>query len=407
MLPMIFQIDKKPYLLSNTIQHYAWGTKGNEAFLPKLLGFESQADMAYAELWMGAHSKAPSQIKIENEFYSLEKLIQQFPNEILGKRVADKFGALPFLLKVLSAGEALSIQAHPSREQAKKLHFNGPLNYPDDNHKPEIAIVLDHLTALVGLKDKENLAFVFKDYPEIYDFLGDKVKREYAKKAGPGLAARLVYSSYMERAVDNPYEFEKAVDALNRRIEKRSNLSEEEKLFLEMQQKYGPRDVGLFSIFLLNLVHLNAGEALFLPAGIPHAYIRGNIVECMANSDNVVRAGLTYKFTDVKTLLEILDFKNQPDIQSPLKGETTITYKTDVDDFKILKIDLKAGNSVNETGESVQVLLVTDGNVRLVWEDGNSSMRVKRGESVLIPALLAEYTITTGSLATIFLAQVP
>ena len=134
-------IQPQPYKLFNKVQNYDWGTKNEDAFIPKFLGVKPEKDLPYGELWIGAHPKAPSEIEIEGIKYSLNWVIDNFPEEVLGKDVANIFGGkLPFLLKVLSAAQALSIQLHPNKKQAEILHAKDPINYPDDNHKPEIAI---------------------------------------------------------------------------------------------------------------------------------------------------------------------------------------------------------------------------------------------------------------------------
>ena len=168
-------IKPQPYLLKNTIQHYEWGTKGKNAFIPKLLNIKSEKDKPYAELWMGAHPKSPSKIVIDGNEFSLNEVIHQYPGEMLGSKTAKKFSnTLPFLFKVLSANEALSIQVHPDKKQAISLHKKDPINYPDSNQKIEIAIALDSLTALVGFKTFKEILKVLKDYPEIGEFIGNK-----------------------------------------------------------------------------------------------------------------------------------------------------------------------------------------------------------------------------------------
>lgn len=402
-----FQIDAKPYLLENTVQNYAWGTKGQDAYIPKLLGFEPELDKAYAELWMGAHPSAPSKIKIKNDYISLEHVIEKYPNEILGTRVAEKYGSLPFLLKVLSAGGPLSIQAHPSKEQAQRLHIIDPINYPDANHKPEIAIVLDHLTALVGLKDEKNMAALFEKYPEISDYLAGSFNGEENKSDLSELSAGQIYIKYMNMSVHKPENFEDAVIGLKKRIQKKGDFNEVENLFIKMSEKYGPRDVGLFALFFLNLLHLKKGEAVYLSTGVPHAYVRGNIVECMANSDNVVRAGLTPKFTDVAHLLEIIDAEKQPEIQSPICINNRFSYHIGVDDFAIEKLLLANGDSINEIVDSVQVLILMEGIVKLTWDNGYGTTIINKGETVVLPAILKNYNMSAGIKSTMFLARVP
>ena len=164
----------RPYILKNTIQHYTWGTKNNNAFIPRLLDLDikNEPDKPYAELWIGIHPKAPSLVEYNQDAIPLNQLISKYPKEILGSNCADKFdNQLPFLLKVLSAGEALSIQAHPNKGQAEMLHAKDQKNYPDKNHKPEIAIALDSLTALVGFRAYEEWVEVLHEYPEMKQIL--------------------------------------------------------------------------------------------------------------------------------------------------------------------------------------------------------------------------------------------
>ena len=139
------QITARPYRLHNQIQHYAWGTRDNDAFIPHLLQFDPEPGVPYAELWIGTHPKAPSQVELpDGSMMLLHDWIAQEPRAALGKAVHARFGGLPFLFKVLSAAQSLSIQAHPNKAQAETLHEQDPAHYPDDNHKPEIAIALDH-----------------------------------------------------------------------------------------------------------------------------------------------------------------------------------------------------------------------------------------------------------------------
>ncbi|KAA3663047.1 MAG: mannose-6-phosphate isomerase, class I, partial [Calditrichaeota bacterium] len=297
------RIEAKPYLMHNAVQNYAWGTSGETAFIPKLLGRKAETDVPYAELWMGAHPKAPSQIEIDGEYYALDKLAASHSEAIIGDANAKKFGGFPFLFKVLAAGESLSIQAHPNKKQAEALHSRDAEHYPDDNHKPEIAIAISPFQALAGFKSLTDLSVTFAVYPEIAEFLGETMVQEIHanKDASPEkqkLALKSMYSHYMQKSESNAQELITAIDALQLRLQGKMAPFPADALFLEMRMKYPGADVGLFSIYLLNLLSLQPGEALFMEAGIPHAYVNGNIIECMSNSDNVVRAGLTPKFQD-------------------------------------------------------------------------------------------------------------
>src|SRR6516162_10200615 len=169
-------VRARPYLMHNQVQNYEWGTHDDEAYIAALLGITPEPGKPYAELWMGAHPKAPSSVLVDRKQIPLDQWIAAHPQELLGATVAARFGKrLPFLFKVLAAGEALSIQAHPNKVQAKVLRENDPEHYPDDNHKPEIAIAIDALTALMGIKPFDELANSLWRYPEIAGFVGTEL----------------------------------------------------------------------------------------------------------------------------------------------------------------------------------------------------------------------------------------
>ncbi len=392
----------KPYRLNNDIQNYAWGQSGEEAFIPKLLGLKPEPGITYAELWIGAHPKAPSKI----DETSLPEFIRRYPEEILGTEKARKFeNRLPFLLKVLSAGEALSIQAHPNKSQAEKLHRLDPEHYPDDNHKPEIAIALNKLTALVGFKKITVIKQILNDYPPIDAFISVDAHKKISGTRDDREWIRLLYSEIMKKAEEKETELEKVLQDMDLLLKNKEELSEQDLLYLQLRQKYG-NDVGLFSLYLLNLVHLKKGEAVFLKAGIPHAYLHGNIIECMANSDNVVRAGLTPKFKDISTLVNILTYENGlPNIIQPVAGSHDIFYHVPTPEFALRQRILSAGEKQDVKIKGMEILLVTVGQITLSGTDFD--MTIKKGETVLIPAILGEYTITTDMAATIFTAFIP
>jgi mannose-6-phosphate isomerase len=410
--------------MHNQIQNYAWGTREENAFIADLLGVEPAPGEPYAELWMGAHPKAPSIIELEgDQTVPLDAWIDKYPEEILGEAVTEHFGKLPFLFKVLSAGQSLSIQAHPTKAQAEILHKRDPEHYPDDNHKPEIAVTLDRLTALLGFKPLDELTTTLATYPELAAFVGRDIverlanvvpadKTPDADQAAATLTREL-FAALIERAMDDPDALAEAVNALARRLAADfDTLDEVEVLFLELRRRYGSRDVGLFALLLFNLIHLQAGEAIYTEAGVPHAYLGGNIVECMANSDNVVRVGLTPKYRDAETLLKIVDTTPQePDIldgqSDPIaEGVTTVVYKTPAEEFEIRRWEMAAGSTHSvETDNRPAVLLMTDGEAEISWN--SEGMRLSRGETVFIPACLPAYTLSAIDNARIIWSGVP
>ncbi|MGC9399012.1 MAG: mannose-6-phosphate isomerase, class I [Anaerolineae bacterium] len=389
----------RPYRMINRIQHYAWGARGKGAFIPQLLGIEAEPGTPYAELWMGAHPKAPSSLLIEGEQVDLRDAIAVQPSFFLGEWVAARFdGALPFLFKVLSAAESLSIQVHPTKPQAERLHARDPEHYPDANHKPEVAVALTGLTALAGFKPGDALATTLAAYPEIAAFAEAKVDAAFA----PG-RIKALYARMSRRAVDEPRTLAAAVQRLARRLQRLARpLTEIEARFLTLRGRYGDEDVGLFSLFLLNLVHLERGEALYTEAGVPHAYLGGDIVECMANSDNVVRAGLTPKYKDVETLVEIL----KPVVDAPLvegrSQDGEIIYRTPASEFQVSRRTFAEG----ETWEAPrsggpELYLVTEGVLDTRWG------AFERGASFFVPAALVRLRLVAQAQSELFRVRVP
>jgi mannose-6-phosphate isomerase len=416
-------LKKQPYLLKNKIQHYAWGGKGENAYIPKLLGISPERDKPYAELWMSAHPNAPSEVEINGTTYLLDQMIKQHPIEMLGKSTAKKFSrSFPFLLKVLSAEEALSIQVHPNKKQAKILHKKNPKHYPDNNHKPEIAIALDSHLAIVGFKPYPELIESLNKYPEIILFTGEDNYFHFKKakaKSEQKKWLKNIYASLMKKSIAHPEALQKLITQLADKLDhSHCPFSREEEYFLELKKKY-PCDVGLFSIFFCNLVELRAGEAIFLDAGVPHAYLKGNIIECMANSDNVVRAGLTPKFKDVQTLVDILTYDMKTvEILGKNNKSNTMIYKTPATEFEITRITLTRGSKViQETGDKPAILLVIEGEILFSCDSVNEKEKRARaslaptifykGQAVFIPAFLKQYQIIVQSDALIFKAEVP
>jgi len=350
-------IEPKPYRLKNKIQNYAWGTKNEDAFIPRFLGELPERDVPYAELWIGAHPKAPSTIIVDDKEQPLNSVIEEYPNEILGEKVTRKFGnKLPYLLKILSCERALSIQAHPGKELAKKLHANDPGNYPDENHKPEVAIALDGLKALVGFKPIRKIVNLIEQYSALRELVPEELflnlKESYNKTV-----LQQFYSLIMHLAKE---DLEKVVDGIKRQINNSSRKLKEEEEFIKQYEVYGV-DVGLLSILLFNMVDLKEGEAIYTEAGIPHAYLKGNIIECMANSDNVVRAGLTPKYKDVYTLIEVLNFNNKPVTILRPTNSTENVYKTNAEEFELFIYDMEEKSELDFESDQVVIGLVLEG----------------------------------------------
>jgi len=383
------KIESRPYKILGKILNYDWGTKNENAFIPKLLGNEIKEDLPYAEYWIGVHPKAPSEILVNNEKISFIDLLKENSTEILGERIAKKFNnTLPFLLKILSINHALSIQAHPDKNLARILNKNDPEHYPDENHKPEIAIAIDKLEAIVGLKSGTNILQALNSYSEIEILLSEYTLEKVDQGqilSNNGIVNEL-YSDIMNSSEEN---LSRCVMALLAKFKAQQKLNQAENQFLIQYETYGI-DIGLISILLFNYLNLKKGEAIFTPAGVPHAYISGNIIECMANSDNVVRAGLTPKFKDIDTLTNMLEIDQGRNLVDVLETSDKIVYKTSAEEFEIELLKLSGEYSITQNDE-LNLLFVIEGNISIHWND--NLMEYKNGDVILLPANLRSFTI--------------
>jgi len=351
-------------LLRPEIQPYAWGSR---TAIAQLQG-RPEAQHPEAELWMGAHPSLPSGLDRDGVPTTLDAVIAKDPERELGATVARRFGGrLPFLLKVLAADKALSIQVHPSRAQAEAGYQADPQhqNYVDDWPKPELFYVLTRLEALAGFRDQADLA-------AFIDALGiERLKPLAALPPKDALAAVLSQpelvpevTARLAELADGPYA--PAAAALSR----------------VATQHLG--DSGLVAALLLNYRVVEPGQALFMPAGGLHAYLRGTGVELLANSDNVLRAGLTSKHIDVPELLKITDPAAEvPVITGRAIGHGVTEYDTPVPEFRLYAADLTA-DETGLPGEGPRVVLVLEGTATLGAHGG--TVKAGNGESVFVAA---------------------
>ncbi|XP_046383477.1 mannose-6-phosphate isomerase [Ischnura elegans] len=333
--------------LSCSVQQYAWGKVGLQSEVA-VLKSSSDATIVvdenapYAELWMGTHPNGPSILKSTKS--SLEEWISSHP-ECLGKKTRERFGdQLPFLFKVLSVEKALSIQAHPNKAHAEILHKESPDVYKDPNHKPEIAIALTPFEALCGFRPMEEIKNFLKSIEELRQLIGEDVvlKLINGGESETEAALKACFTELM-KCPDELVAVQS--QAYLSQLSTMDGDQREKKLasLFERLHTQFPGDVGCFVIYFLNYVKLLPGEAVFLGPNIPHAYIYGDCIECMACSDNVVRAGLTPKFRDVKTLCEMLNYQcggsvKFTDVQK-LDQHTTL-FSPPIEDFAVSKIEL-------------------------------------------------------------------
>lgn len=318
--------------MNNAVQNYAWGSTDA---LTQLYGIPNPQGMPMAELWMGAHPKSSSQVLDANgQWHSLRDVIDQDPDNTLGSDIFKRFGELPFLFKVLCAAQPLSIQVHPSKAAAevgfaKENQAGIPLdaaerNYKDANHKPELVYALTPFQAMNGFRTLEDIQALLQPlaaaHPDIAAFLRQPDTEHLAS-----LFASLLSMSGETKT--------RALGILKAALN--SQLGEPWDTIRSISCFY-PDDSGLFSPLLLNAVTLQPGEAMFLYAETPHAYLNGVALEVMANSDNVLRAGLTPKFIDIPELMSNLQFIPKPAnalLTTPKQQGNELIFPIPVEDF--------------------------------------------------------------------------
>ncbi|MFF3938750.1 mannose-6-phosphate isomerase, class I [Streptomyces phaeofaciens] len=378
--------------LDNTIRPYAWGSP---TAIAHLLGTEPTGE-PQAEMWMGAHPGAPSRTARG----TLVEVIETDPRTELGAEAVTKFGPrLPFLLKILAAGAPLSLQVHPDLTQAKEgyedeerrgIPIDAPhRNYKDANHKPELICALTEFDGLCGFRDPLQAA-------GLLDGLGVDSLKPYVDllHAHPEEAAlREVLTAVLSA---DPQEMAHTVTAAAAACDR---LGGDYAPYAGIAHHY-PGDPGVIAAMLLNHVRLQPGEALFLGAGIPHAYLDGLGVEIMANSDNVLRCGLTPKHVDVPELLRIVRFEpGDPGILRPeASPDGEEVYETPIDEFRLSRYVLAEGGGTHDlTRPAPQILLCTAGTVRA------GEHELAPGQSVFVPA--GEHTQVSGA-GTLFRATV-
>jgi mannose-6-phosphate isomerase len=383
-------------LLKNTVQDYAWGSYTH---IPELFGLGSSAQKPQAELWMGAHPKAPSMVKYLEWWSPLDALIAKYPQKILGKAVAVKFdNRLPYLFKVLAAAKPLSLQAHPSLSQAKAgfsrendlgISFNAPhRNYKDASHKPECICALTPFWALNGFRKIAEIISLF----ELIDSTGMQPYLRILKDFPNSQGLKNFFQDLMNL---EPEQKKQVTEEAVAEARKRSPENPIFKWMMELSVAY-PADIGILSPIYLNLVCLQPGEAMFLPAGELHAYLEGMGIELMANSDNVLRGGLTPKHVDVEELLKVLNFKERNiEVLTPrLSKDGERIYPSAAEEFVLSVITVKKGTTFDSSiNRSVELMICTQGEATIADFTKNDAIRLKQGTSVIIPAATARYRI--------------
>lgn len=399
-------------LLRGAIRTYAWGSR---TAIAEFTGRPTPTPHPEAELWLGAHPADPAYLETGGGAESLLEVVAADPTGQLGAASVAEFGdQLPFLLKVLAADEPLSLQAHPSaqqaadgfaREEAAGVPLNSPVrNYRDRNHKPELVVALDRFEALAGFRDPGDTVDLFRALD--VEALTPYVNLLAGQSDADGLRALFTtWITLPQPSLDVlvPAVLDGAVRYLS---SDDVRFVGEARTLLELGERY-PADAGVLASLLLNRLTLEPGEGIYLPAGNLHAYLRGLAVEIMANSDNVLRGGLTPKHVDVPELLRVLDFS--PASEAHLHVETVTDgaqtrYRTPAREFALSRFDLAAGEPTQVGIKGPRILLCTQGDVTL--GGSGTGLKVRAGQSVWVPADGGSVTLTGRSDARVFMATV-
>ncbi|WP_159614325.1 mannose-6-phosphate isomerase, class I [Glutamicibacter sp. JC586] len=374
--------------LNNAIRDYHWGS---ESEISDLLALPAEIT-PQAEMWLGAHPGCPS--RLADEDLALNDFIAQDPQHVLGATVAQRFGRLPYLFKVLSATEPLSIQTHPTLKQAQerfalenasgKASDAADRNYKDDNHKPEMLYALTDFVALSGFRQPaqiiKDLRLISKDLPE--ENHGEINKIIDLLQGTDALASTFEYVLVAGTPVAQTVQ--EICAAIETSTELSANVHFAELVAIN---KIYPGDPGVLVALLLNLVFLEPGQAISLGAGNVHAYLRGLGIEVMANSDNVLRGGLTSKHIDVPELLDVTITQPSP---APILEPVALDnhdrlYKPEFEEFQLQVLDPnKPGLAADLQLHGAAIVLCTSGEFLIKTQEGQRS--ITRGQSLFITA---------------------
>lgn len=403
------------FKLHNQIKHYEWGAVD---LIPAFLGLENRGGLPWAEMWMGGHPGAPSMIEKNGNMVNLNGLIAENPEYYLGKTGLEKYGELPFLFKLLAADKPLSIQTHPNMAQAREgferenkagLSPDDPKrNYKDPNHKPEIICAIEPITLMCGFRQPAGIYSFFESFlleipanEALKDAFSPLLKALRHDNGGPahGVFAQEALKKFFCALFDLTETQKKDICGFILETCRAKNvfdktISQEQWGIMSRFAALYPGDISVLSPLYLNLFTLQPGQALFVDAGIPHAYLSGFGVELMANSDNVLRGGLTHKHADIPELINVLDFRPYtPQILQEPSLYTFFRYYAPCEEFSLSLVCGAGGREApvsDFAGEGPAICIVTDGELVI---SGDS---FKKGEAVFIPAGAKDKVSFTG-----------
>lgn len=378
------------FKLENEIKNYSWGSLNA---LEKLFNYKNQFNKPQAELWMGTHPAGGSKIKnAQNSEKSLADLIASNPSFYLGVPVCRYNSTLPFLFKILAAEKPLSIQVHPNKKQAEsgfkkenEAHIAlsaAERNYKDDNHKPELVYALTEFEALNGFRPIAEIIANFRSFP--VPVLDDAL-RTLSKEKTP---AQLEKIFKLLLTLPAPKKIQ-AITELLTTIQTSSHPLAGTIASIAAQYT---NDIGIFMPLILNYIKLNKGNAMYLNANTPHAYLKGTALEIMASSDNVLRAGLTPKHIDIPELLKITKFESKPGetlLTQPQQKQNQLFFPVPAKDFQFSIVDSELTPS-NQAISGAEILLCLTGIITI--NTAEDCCTIHPGESVFIAAAAGSYT---------------
>lgn len=392
------------YMLTNPWLHYAWGSVD---LLPALLR-QRPDGRPVAEIWMGAHAALPSSIEVDGQDVGLDEFIERVPEQALGADLVKASGAqLPFMMKLLAAGQPLSLQVHPTREQAEEgyrredaagIPLNDPTrNYRDRQHKPEMLYALTPFEMMCGFRPVESIRELLKGLGvvELDPLLGSLDCEDPEEALRSALTALLTAETRHQQIVTR---------AVVAGAQARSEQQPEYRLVGDLAEHF-PHDIGIVASLFLNHLVLQPGESVFVGAGMIHSYIRGLGVELMATSDNVLRAGLTSKHVDVPELLRLVDFApGEPEHLRPARLDGASVFTPPVRDFALWTYTPAApadfGTPVTLDGppSGARIVVCCAGHCVLVRPD--ERLVLQPGQAAFVPAVDGPFTISaTGTVA--------
>jgi phosphomannomutase len=420
-----FRASPRPLTLRPALQNYEWG--GYE-FIPGLLGMQNVERRPFAELWMGTHPRGPAQAEIDGTFLALDRLIAAEPWQTLGTDVALRFaGRLPYLFKVLDVRIMASLQAHPSkgqaaegfaRENAAGIPLDAPVrNYRDENHKPEVHVVLTNFWMLHGFRPLEEISEALAAESELSGIMPRFDEKLAASRGDPAARSALLRELYARVMSMEQGEVDGILTPLVARLEAAETqgaLRKDSHGFWALRAARtfplpgGHGDKGIISMYLLNLLELKPGQGTYQPAGTLHAYLEGADVELMASSDNVLRGGLTPKHVDVPELLATLSFNDgrPPILEGRAASETGREYETPAEEFALERIEIAPGTPYSGGRDhSADCLIVIEGAAAVIA--GGRTVMLPRGGAALVPAALPYSIAARAPRAVLFKAGVP